>query len=300
MSPAPPVAGNGLLELLPEAHPRVWGGSSLGAGCGVGEVWLAHPGSRLSGDETATLAERLKTDPSLLGGAAELDDRQFPWIIKWLDTSDWMSVQVHPDDAAAVRLAPGSGWRGKTEAWIVVAAAEGASLRLGLKPGVSLPRIAEATGSADVFELLAEFPVRPGDAFVVPPGVPHALGPGLTLLEVQTRSDLTFRLWDHGRDRPLQLAQARASLRPDSALHLPGWADAPDPRLQTAGFSITRVDAGRGSCRLPPAAAMSVLVGPGDQPAGARALLLPAGASATLSDGVWWHIQVPSEPESAG
>ena len=56
--------------------------------------------------------------------------------------------------------------------------------------------------------LLDWVPAHAGDTFFVPPGTVHALGEGLALVEIQQYSDVTYRLYDYGRDRPLHLEQS--------------------------------------------------------------------------------------------
>ena len=143
----------------------------------------------------------------------------FPILAKLLFTADQLSVQVHPDDDYALTH---EGGPGKTEAWYVAAAEPGARIALGLKEDLSSDQLRHAAETGEIIKHLNWIEVRPGDAFFVPPGTVHALGPGLVICEVQQNSDLTYRLYDYGRagadgkPRLLHLDQAVAVARIDS------------------------------------------------------------------------------------
>jgi mannose-6-phosphate isomerase len=126
-------------------------------------------------------------------------------LVKYLFTSEKLSVQVHPSDAAAL---PGEA--GKEECWLVLDAAPGASLAIGFAREVTPAEIAAAAQDGTIEDLLTWHPARPGDLFYLPAGTVHAIGPGLALVEVQQTSDTTFRLYDYGRPRELHLERALA------------------------------------------------------------------------------------------
>jgi len=128
-------------------------------------------------------------------------------LVKYLFTSGRLSVQVHPDDAAArARGHP----RGKDEAWYVVSAEPGAAIGLGLTHQVSKDALRAAALDGSIETLLDWRPVRAGDAFYSPAGTIHAIGGGLALIEIQQNLDLTYRLYDYGRPRELHLEDALA------------------------------------------------------------------------------------------
>ncbi len=131
----------------------------------------------------------------LLGRQNGID--QFPLLIKYLDAQDWLSLQVHPNDAQARKFDPHEN--GKTEAWVVIDAAEDSRICAGLKPGVTAAHVRDAVQAGCVEECLHLIGVQPGDCVFVPAGTVHALGPGILLAEVQQQSNLTFRLHDWGR-----------------------------------------------------------------------------------------------------
>ena len=149
----------------------------------------------------------------LLGRAAPVEGR-FPLLIKFLDARQTLSIQVHPDRRAAEAL--GKRCTIKNEAWHVIEAADGARIYRGLKAGVSLDDLrSRATSAPDsIPSLLNSVPARRGDTFFLPAGTLHALGEGIVVAEVQTPSDVTFRLYDWGRSR----AGADAGLHIDETL----------------------------------------------------------------------------------
>lgn len=126
-------------------------------------------------------------------------------LIKYLFTSEKLSVQVHPDDAQAP---PGS--RGKEECWLVLSAQPEARLAIGFREPVSADAMRAAALDGSIEHLLEWHTVEAGDFFYLPAGTVHAIGPGLALIEVQQNSDVTYRLFDYGRPRELHLDQAVA------------------------------------------------------------------------------------------
>ena len=123
-------------------------------------------------------------------------------LVKFLFTSEKLSIQVHPDDAAA--QARGHA-RGKDEAWVVLAAEPHATLGLGLTRAVSRDKLRAAALDGSIEGLVDWRPVKAGDIVYSPAGTVHAIGPGLAIVEVQQNIDLTYRLYDYGRPRELHL-----------------------------------------------------------------------------------------------
>ena len=145
-------------------------------------------------------------------------------LVKYLFTSERLSVQVHPTDEQARAL--GLGPAGKDECWLVVDAQPGAKLGVGFSRSLHQDELRAACDDGQVADLLVWRNVRAGDFLYLPANTVHAIGPGLVLLEVQQNSDLTFRLYDYGRSRQLHLddglAVARAQPYPDQLhRHLP-------------------------------------------------------------------------------
>jgi mannose-6-phosphate isomerase len=130
-------------------------------------------------------------------------DAELPLLAKYIFTSERLSIQVHPDDEQArARGLP----QGKTECWYILDADEGATIGLGLKGETSADELRRAALDGSIEELMDWRPVAPGDFFFVPAGTIHAIGGGISLLEFQQNSDVTYRLYDYGRPRELHLS----------------------------------------------------------------------------------------------
>jgi len=128
-------------------------------------------------------------------------------MIKYLFTSEKLSIQVHPNDRQARR----QGFpHGKEECWYILDAEPDAVLGLGLTKEVSKTKLHAAVVCGQLEPLIDWKPVQTGDFFYVPAGTIHAIGPGVTLIEVQQNVDVTYRLYDYGRGRDLHLEDALA------------------------------------------------------------------------------------------
>ena len=121
---------------------------------------------------------------------------QFPLLIKFIDTKQDLSVQVHPDDKLAMAR---YGLNGKTEMWYVIDAAPGASLMSGLKEQITPDDYVRLVEEDRITDVLARHAVAPGDVFFLPAGRIHAIGGGCFLAEIQQTSDLTYRIYDYNR-----------------------------------------------------------------------------------------------------
>lgn len=151
----------------------------------------------------------------LVGGYA---GRDFPLLLKLLAARDSLSMQVHPDDSYALA---NEGKLGKTEAWVILQAEEGAGILYGLKAGVTLEQLQSALeGGQDVEPLIDRVNVQVGDVYYMPAGMVHAIGGGILLYEIQQSSDVTYRLWDFnrtnakGEKRPLHIRQSLDVINP--------------------------------------------------------------------------------------
>ena len=215
--------------LTPRLDEKPWGGRrlerfglNLPDDVAVGEALVTAGEATVSGgpDAGRTLGELVLGDPDLLGllGAGAVGGRPiFPLLVKLIDATENLSVQVHPNDAAAALL----GRLGKTEAWHVLAADPGARLFVGVRPGVSVEQLEEASQRKDgsAAELLRVVSAQVGTTVLIPAGTVHALGAGVVVYEVQQPSDVTFRLDDwgrvdsQGRSRDLHLEQGLAVTR---------------------------------------------------------------------------------------
>lgn len=126
-------------------------------------------------------------------------------LVKYLFTSEKLSVQVHPSDAQAP-----AGERGKEECWLVLSAEPDARLAIGFREPIDGEAMRAAALDGSIEHLLEWHPVKPGDFFYLPAGTVHAIGPGLGLIEIQQNSDITYRLFDYGRPRELHLDEGMA------------------------------------------------------------------------------------------
>jgi mannose-6-phosphate isomerase len=161
-------------------------------------------------------------------------------LVKYLFTSQRLSIQVHPDDSAARALGLP---RGKDEAWLVLEAEPGAVIGLGPKRQVSREELREAATGGRLEALIDWKPVRAGDFIYSPAGTIHAIGAGLTLVELQQHSDLTYRLYDYGRPRELHLDAAldAARLQPWWPIYAPRPIGEGRQLLATGGcFTVER------------------------------------------------------------
>ncbi len=132
-------------------------------------------------------------------------------MAKYLFTTERLSIQVHPDDATARdRGYP----RGKDECWIVLDVADDAELGIGTVRELPAEELMTAAGDGSIVELMDWRRPAKGDFIYNPAGTIHALGPGLTVLEIQQAVDLTYRLYDYGRPRELHLDEAADVVRP--------------------------------------------------------------------------------------
>lgn len=168
----------------------------------IGEAWFTADRNPTSIGRT--FGEWCRAHPAEMLG--EGLGTECPLLVKLLFTSERLSVQVHPDDEYAAAH-HGEGARGKTEAWHVIAAERDATIGLGLTAPLTREQALAAAHSGELAHLMDWRPAAAGDTFLVPAGTVHALGPGLTLVEVQEQSDITYRLFDYGRGRDLHLTQ---------------------------------------------------------------------------------------------
>ena len=163
------------VRLTPSLREKVWGKTRL-------EPW--YPNSA-----------------SPIGESWFLSDHELPLLVKLIFTSDRLSVQVHPADGE-------DGPLGKTEMWYILEAEPGASIAVGFREPITRARLMEATRSGEIERLLNWIEVKPGETYFTPAHTVHAIGAGIVLCEIQQNSDVTYRLWDYGRPRPIHVEKA--------------------------------------------------------------------------------------------
>jgi mannose-6-phosphate isomerase len=218
------------LVFQPYLRPQIWGGRQLQQRLGkplpprgsFGECWevSAHPHhiSRVAEGPLrgAALSDLWREHGRELLGREPKPGEKFPLLVKFLDCRELLSVQVHPDDAAARRLIGDE--LGKTEAWVVLHAEPQGRIFAGLKPGIGPAELRRHLAAGTVAECLHGFAPRAGDCLLLRAGTVHAVGGGVLLAEVQQSSDATFRLFDWGRvgadgkPRTLHIPQALESI----------------------------------------------------------------------------------------
>ncbi|NJL04607.1 MAG: mannose-6-phosphate isomerase [Chloroflexaceae bacterium] len=206
------------LQIQHQLVPRIWGGQRLpelfGAGDAavvnpsepsqpIGEAWLVYEQNVVlngiwAGQSLASVTQQL--GPQLIGTRSFAHyGVDFPLLIKFLDVNQNISIQVHPDDAYAHTREADSGFHGKTEAWYILDTRPGATIIHGLLEATT-PRIFADALANDACETMLRFVgVRKDDTILVPAGTIHAINAGVLLYEVQQKSDLTYRVYDYGR-----------------------------------------------------------------------------------------------------
>lgn len=200
------------MKFTPLFREKVWGGQRIGKVLGLdsgplencGEAWILSgvegaetlvANGFLAGNDLNELAEVYMGD--LLGD--DVYDRfgdAFPLLVKFIDSNDWLSVQVHPDDALARRRHHANG---KSEMWYVVDAVPGAELISGFARQTDRENLLYHLREDSLASILHKESVAAGDVFFTPAGRIHAIGPGVLLAEIQQTSDLTYRIYDWNR-----------------------------------------------------------------------------------------------------
>lgn len=212
--------GDVTLKLTPRQVKKPWGRVALPppfdnpTGDRIGEIWFEGP-----------------------AGA------DMPFLTKYIFTSERLSVQVHPDDSRAKST---SLERGKTECWYVLDADPTAEIGLGLAEPVAPDELRSAAIDGSIVGMLNWLGVKPGDFFYVPAGTIHAIGAGVSLLEFQQNSDVTYRLYDYGRPRELHLDEAIEVSSLKSHVRSGVKADQSAPAILHSGedFTVVRARAG--------------------------------------------------------
>ena len=218
------------LRFEPIYQYRLWGGRRLAEllsaplpGDGpIGEAWILsdrddHPSLVANGPlKGRSIRQLLDRSPEQMLGKLASHFTRFPLLLKFLDVTKELSVQVHPSDAHKELIPVGD--TGKTEAWVVLEKGADACIYAGLSPGTTAEVMREAVGQGTVADHLASFAPEPGECVLIRAGTVHSLK-DVVVFEVQENSDVTFRLfdWNHidpttHKERPLQVEQAMACI----------------------------------------------------------------------------------------
>lgn len=217
----------------PRSVATIWGGSALadrfgkrpagGAG-NIAESWECFDANTIRNGELAgkTIAQaRAELGAGLMGSIDPAS--AFPILTKLIDARDRLSVQVHPDDAYAMRVEHQPN--GKTECWLVLESEPGATIVLGWNRGMSREEYEKRVADGSLGDMLRHVTAEPGDVFYLPAGTVHAIGAGIVLFEVQQTSDLTYRIFDwnrvdaSGKPRELHVQKAGDVLNYERATH---------------------------------------------------------------------------------
>lgn len=194
-------------RLTPERHDLIWGSRDT-------EPWYRNP-------------EQLRT--------AEVWFPSGDLLVKFLFTTENLSIQVHPNDEQAQKVGKP---RGKTEMWHILRAEPRAKLGLGLNREVSAAQLKAAALDGSIVDLLNWIPVVPGQTFFVPAGTVHAVGAGIALCEIQQLSDTTYRLFDWGRGRQLHLDEGVGVSRLTPGNEAPVELPVKSPFFQTERVAV--------------------------------------------------------------
>lgn len=291
---------------------RVWGGRNLEEALGrklpegevIGESWdvVDRPEAMSfieKGDFAGkSLRELIEDRPEEIMGEGYDSSRPFPILVKWLDCSDRLSLQVHPP----AEVAPALGGEPKTENWYIADCQADASLIVGLKNGVTRDEFERRLGEGTLEECVHRFPVSSGESILVESGRIHAIDAGNLILEIQQNSDTTYRVYDWGRvgldGSPRQL-HVEESLKcidwndfePETVCPGPGeslLADCREFRLRKMDLEVSSnpVALEQGEPRLVSVTAGSVQIS-GKEAVNGTTVLLPARSSfeVTASEG---------------
>ena len=191
-----------LNRLTPAYKDNLWGGTRLKERYNkntdmeiLAESWelSSHPDGQ-SLVNGVPLYDAVTEEPEVLGTKCPVKD--IPLLIKFIDAKQDLSIQVHPDDEYARRV---EGDNGKTEMWYILEAAPGAHIFLGTNESMTKEEFKERIDDHSITQYLNLVPVKQGDVFLVRSGTLHAIGGGCLLIEIQERSNVTYRVYDYDR-----------------------------------------------------------------------------------------------------
>jgi len=329
------------LILTPIFREKIWGGrnlytllnKALPANVPIGESWecadLPNGQSVVARgpQKGRTLGELVREWGPDLTGRAPLHEGQFPLLIKFLDAQENLSIQVHPRPSDSdSRLNP-SGI--KHEAWHILQAAPGATIYRGLAAGKTVADLRDAAENQpqSIPSMLRALPARAGQTYYIPSGTIHAMGAGVVAAEIQTPSDVTYRLYDWGRRRPdgdtgLHIEQSLAAIQTnvdpaafERRSHVAGIFTTVTSLVDSPSFRIEKVRMTADVEQDIPYAELVcwvVLEGSGEIRHGGGAehfgkgdvVILPAALKTpklkTTSDCIWLEVTIPTASDLAG
>jgi len=248
------------LKFTPVLKHRIWGGNRIKEKFGLydasvekcGEAWVLSAvkdsetiveNGHFAGNTLSEMCEVFMDD--LMGEDAwKKFNEDFPLLLKIIDANDFLSVQVHPDDALAKKK---HGLRfGKTEMWYVIHAEPGAQIVAGFNEAVDREKLSKHIEAGTLKNILKFHSMHTGDMIYLPAGMVHATGPGLLIAEIQQTSDITYRLYDwdrkdeHGQARELHIENAldavNFELQPEIIRNFEPKINATTPMIETPYF----------------------------------------------------------------
>lgn len=193
-------------KLIPASKDYLWGGTKLIEQYGkqtndkiMAESWevSSHPdGPSILGDLNISLPEYVDKYGIEVTGTNSDRFNDFPILIKFIDAKDVLSIQVHPDDAYALKH---EGQFGKNEMWYILEAEPGATIYYGVKKDLTKDEFRDAIEKDYILDVLNKVEVKPGDVIYVKAETIHAIGKGIVLCEIQQNSNVTYRVYDFNR-----------------------------------------------------------------------------------------------------
>lgn len=203
-----------IFKLKSPVKDYIWGGTKLRDEYGktddcerIAESWelsCHHDGLSIIEGMNIPLVEYLAKHPEAMGeNCKKFDD--FPILIKLIDARDNLSVQVHPNEKYAMEH---EGEHGKTEMWYIIDCEPDSSIIYGFKDKITKKEFRQAIENNTLFDKLNIVPVHKGDVFTIKAGTLHAIGKGILLAEIQQSSNVTYRVYDYGRNRELHIDKA--------------------------------------------------------------------------------------------
>ena len=203
-----------ILKLKPACKNYIWGGRRLIEEFGIkykekicAEAWMlsCHPDGASTIEGGESLADYINRNGKKILGTNCRDLREFPILIKFIDARENLSVQVHPPDDYALMY---ENQLGKNEMWYILDADENSVVYCGFKKEISRDEFTARIKNNSLIEILDAVPARKGNVIFIPAGTIHAVGKGVLLAEVQQSSNVNYRIYDYGRDRPLHIDKA--------------------------------------------------------------------------------------------
>lgn len=203
-----------ILKLKPACKDYPWGGRRLIEDFGVdsdkkilAEAWVlsCHPDGSSTLENGETLADYINRHGKKILGTNCERFNDFPILIKFIDAKENLSVQVHPPDDYALTH---EGQLGKCEMWYILDADKNSVLYCGFKKKISRDEFTARIKDNSLVEVLNAVPARRGEVIFIPAGTIHAIGKGVLLAEIQQNSNVSYRIYDYGRNRPLHIAKA--------------------------------------------------------------------------------------------